>query len=294
MSEMDNIELGRRLTRLRKRLNLTQSEFGLAIGVKSRTTIRTWEKGKSMASLEPKLPLIIKEWNVNPDWLHHDKGDMFTHTLGDSSREESAGLTSITQRKKPHIDIPSGKFNNEYTGLESEDLPDGYWEDIVPMDVLTLRIRDEGGALRSELCILGKIGIPAVDHNPDLLCFWYDGHEMRDIRDGSIIVVDSSKKEPLGSELYLYKYFPEPENQQQYVHIVRRLKIPKQGGGFYLVNTDGTEILRVRNLKLLLEMTVGRIRFIYARQDLARDLVLDNFRLVYSDDGGNIKTARAK
>lgn len=261
---------------------ITQDDLRNLTGL-SRATISKWENGHSW--IKPRYYKdLYEKWGLCEEWLKYETGPMLDLSHINRVRKEM-GLDKIKNADtKTYIDIDDIEINNEIAGKETGDFPAGYWDKIIPMDVSTLRVKDEGGVLRSELIVLGKIGIPAIDHNPNLLCCWYDGHEMKDIRDGSIVIVDKSKREPITGELYLYKYFSNESKINQFSIHVRRLTLPRAGGGYILERTDGFRERRVKDMDILWTMTMGRVMFIYARQTLARDMVLDNFKLMYPDD----------
>jgi len=64
-----------RIKKLRKALNLNQTEFGEKIGAKQ-ATVAGWEVGRREPS-----PLVIgsicREFGVNEDWLRSGEGEMF-------------------------------------------------------------------------------------------------------------------------------------------------------------------------------------------------------------------------
>ena len=64
-----------RIREIRKKMNMTQTEFGEALGV-SRSVISTYEFGK-VAPSQSVLKLLTTNFNVNPYWLETGKGDMF-------------------------------------------------------------------------------------------------------------------------------------------------------------------------------------------------------------------------
>mgnify|MGYP000895140789 CR=1 FL=1 len=67
--------MGERIKELRKRLNLTQEEFGERIQVK-RSTIATYEVGRN-EPIDGVIKLICIVYNVNEDWLRNGNGKMF-------------------------------------------------------------------------------------------------------------------------------------------------------------------------------------------------------------------------
>lgn len=59
--------INERIKQLRKRHNLTQTEFGEFFGV-GKTTVSSWETNNSSPSDEIKIA-ICKRFNVSMDWL---------------------------------------------------------------------------------------------------------------------------------------------------------------------------------------------------------------------------------
>lgn len=64
-----------RIRKLRKELDLTQTEFAKAIGL-VQNTITSYEKGRLNPSDQTILS-ICREFNVNETWLRTGEGDMF-------------------------------------------------------------------------------------------------------------------------------------------------------------------------------------------------------------------------
>lgn len=67
--------MDKRLKRLRKELDLTQSAFADRIGMKQ-NTIATYEIGRSIPS-DQAIRSICREFNVNEEWLRTGAGEMF-------------------------------------------------------------------------------------------------------------------------------------------------------------------------------------------------------------------------
>lgn len=67
--------MNERIKKLRRSLDLTQQEFADRIGVK-RNTIANYETGRN-APIDSVLSLIVREFNVNEEWLRTGNGDMF-------------------------------------------------------------------------------------------------------------------------------------------------------------------------------------------------------------------------
>lgn len=64
-----------RIKQLRKTLGYTQEQFGKRIGLK-KPTISLLENGAQKLSTQNRLA-ILREFNVNPDWLDNGEGEMF-------------------------------------------------------------------------------------------------------------------------------------------------------------------------------------------------------------------------
>lgn len=77
--------INERIAEIRKRSKLTQTAFGQRIGA-SRDTIANLEGGRSSISSMQKTS-ICREFNVNPDWLENEEGEMYLLPL-----EEEAAL----------------------------------------------------------------------------------------------------------------------------------------------------------------------------------------------------------
>lgn len=71
--------MNERIKKIRKALNLTLEKFGERLGV-TKVTISRLENGVNNVT-EQMQKSIIREFNVNPDYLLYGEGDMFvTHT----------------------------------------------------------------------------------------------------------------------------------------------------------------------------------------------------------------------
>uniref|UniRef100_UPI00259C9F2F helix-turn-helix transcriptional regulator n=1 Tax=Xylanibacter caecicola TaxID=2736294 RepID=UPI00259C9F2F len=64
-----------RIKKIRKELDLTQQKFSDKLGVK-RNTIAMYEMGKTFPS-DQTLKSIVREFNVNEEWLRSGTGEMF-------------------------------------------------------------------------------------------------------------------------------------------------------------------------------------------------------------------------
>lgn len=81
--------MDKRIKELRKKLNISQKEFGEKIGVTD-TSISKIEKGERNPS-EQTIKSICREFNVSIMWLKEGLGDMFTNlpeTLLDELADE--------------------------------------------------------------------------------------------------------------------------------------------------------------------------------------------------------------
>ena len=67
--------MDKRLKKLRKELDLTQSAFADRIGMKQ-NTIATYEIGRSVPS-DQAIRSICREFDVNEEWLRNGTGEMF-------------------------------------------------------------------------------------------------------------------------------------------------------------------------------------------------------------------------
>lgn len=94
MTISDNVKL------VRKKLHLTQEDFGNKLGV-TRGVIYNIEKNL----VEPKmlfLEHLCQVYKVNPDWLLHGEGDMFMDSPEDKAEDElSAFFADVMLDKKP-------------------------------------------------------------------------------------------------------------------------------------------------------------------------------------------------
>lgn len=75
------MNIGDRLKRLRKELDLTQEAFASRIG-SVQNTITGYESGRRNPSA-PVVSLICREFNVNEEWLRNGTGEMFVPDAGD-------------------------------------------------------------------------------------------------------------------------------------------------------------------------------------------------------------------
>lgn len=76
------MNLGERIKKVRRALDLTQQEFADRIGSK-RNTVATYEVGR-IAPSAAVISLICREFNVNETWLRTGEGEMFNPTEDDA------------------------------------------------------------------------------------------------------------------------------------------------------------------------------------------------------------------
>jgi transcriptional regulator with XRE-family HTH domain len=85
-----------RIKKLRKVLDLTQTEFGRRIGVKQ-NTVALIEGGRKTS--DQTIFAICREFNVSEEWLRTGEGEMFRTRSRDE--EIAAFIGSITLRNDP-------------------------------------------------------------------------------------------------------------------------------------------------------------------------------------------------
>ena len=69
------MDIGSRIKKLRKELDLTQTEFATRIG-SVQNTVTGYESGRRNPSA-PVISLICREFNVREEWLRDGTGEMF-------------------------------------------------------------------------------------------------------------------------------------------------------------------------------------------------------------------------
>ncbi len=69
------MNIGERIKKLRKSLDLTQQKFAERIGIKG-NTVAQYELGRN-EPIDAVLSLICREFNVNEKWLQTGEGEMF-------------------------------------------------------------------------------------------------------------------------------------------------------------------------------------------------------------------------
>lgn len=70
--------INEKIKKVRKALSLSQEEFGKRLGV-TKTAICAIENGRRNLTSQMETS-IYREFNVNPEWLHHSQGEMFIET----------------------------------------------------------------------------------------------------------------------------------------------------------------------------------------------------------------------
>lgn len=81
--------MNERIKILRKKLNLTQEDFGKKIGLK-RNSLSQLENGVNNITDQVVL-LICREFNVNEEWLKSGKGEMFVEMTRDEEISSFVG-----------------------------------------------------------------------------------------------------------------------------------------------------------------------------------------------------------
>lgn len=86
-------EIKDRIRTLRKRLKLTQADFGSSIGVAA-STVGNWEAGRQVPP-ESAIKSICREHKVQRDWLETGDGEMFEPTLDPSQLSFADQIAAI-------------------------------------------------------------------------------------------------------------------------------------------------------------------------------------------------------
>lgn len=112
--------MNERLKKLRKKLDLTQQEFGKRIGVKG-NTVAQYEMGRN-EPIDSVFNLICREFNVSENWLRDGTGDMFLEQTRDEQIAKFiGGIQSIDDDsfKKRLISMLSEMTEDEWGLLEN-------------------------------------------------------------------------------------------------------------------------------------------------------------------------------
>lgn len=93
--------MNKRITALRKALKMNKSEFARELGM-TEGAIRSWESNKGVMK-ESSILLIIRTFNVNPEWLRDGKGEMFKPTLIPEAEQLVAWLKSLPEKEQAKV-----------------------------------------------------------------------------------------------------------------------------------------------------------------------------------------------
>ncbi|MCB7321292.1 helix-turn-helix domain-containing protein [Lacrimispora sp. 210928-DFI.3.58] len=107
--------MNERLKNLRKRLELSQEEFGKRIGI-TKSSVSKLETGENSPS-EQTIKLICSEFNINEMWLRAGKGEMFIEL--DRDEEIAAWASKITRSDYGNKFVP--EFAHVLTKLDESD-----------------------------------------------------------------------------------------------------------------------------------------------------------------------------
>lgn len=127
------MNIGYRIKKIRKELDLTQTEFAKRIG-SVQNTVTCYENGRRNPSASV-IALICREFNVNEEWLRTGKGEMFkpvpTDILNQLAREYNLSDSSyIIIEKfinlKPEIQNGIYDFFQEVVAAISGNNPTSY------------------------------------------------------------------------------------------------------------------------------------------------------------------------
>lgn len=144
------MNIGERIKKLRKVLNLTQQTFAERLEIK-RNTIAIYETNRSAPS-NAALNLICREFNVNENWLRTGEGEMFAPNAENDlkaylsskgvSKKIQAFITtylSLTDDMKKAVDEYIEKVYKEMTETEEikmarpDGLSDSEWNVVLKM-----------------------------------------------------------------------------------------------------------------------------------------------------------------
>lgn len=99
------MNIGDRIKRLRKHLDLTQQKFGERIGIKG-NTVAQYELGRN-EPIDAVLSLICREYHVRKEWLQTGEGEMF---------EES--VSSVMEKLRSDYSLNDFDYNFVYEYLK--------------------------------------------------------------------------------------------------------------------------------------------------------------------------------
>lgn len=97
-----------RVLKIRKRLKLSQEEFGSRIGV-TKSAISKIEKGENVLT-DKNIKIICSVYNVNEEWLRNGEGVMF---------KTEGTLLELLGQKMDELDELDKKIITEYIKLNS-------------------------------------------------------------------------------------------------------------------------------------------------------------------------------
>lgn len=103
-----------RIRRIRKDLNLNQTEFGKEIGC-TQAAITSYETGRVIPDKSVRL-LICSKFNVNEAWLESGEGDPYREGLIPALAEalqRMPDIASTLERVLPHLSSDDLAFLNE-------------------------------------------------------------------------------------------------------------------------------------------------------------------------------------
>lgn len=121
--------MNERIKELRKALGLTLEKFGDRVGVTKQTVSRI-ENGKNNVT-DQMFKSIVREFNVNPEWLESGKGEMFA-TLSTHDQIEKIVTTALNGEDDFRIQV--------FTALG--EMTDAEW-DLVRNFVRKIKLEDE-------------------------------------------------------------------------------------------------------------------------------------------------------
>ena len=104
--------MNERIKALRKRLKMSQQEFGERIGVKQ-TTIANYENG-ARQPIEAIISTICRTFHVNESWLRDGVGEMYAKQDLEKQIESFLG------------GVPDGSFKARFVSVLAS-LPESYW-----------------------------------------------------------------------------------------------------------------------------------------------------------------------
>lgn len=84
------MNIGERIKKLRKHLDLTQQKFGERLGIKG-NTVAQYELGRN-EPIDAVLSLICREFSVNENWLRTGEGEMFEELTEQQKLMKYTGL----------------------------------------------------------------------------------------------------------------------------------------------------------------------------------------------------------